>query len=242
MRNRSGSQPAAGRAPPSSGSASRARPWRCAMPPAGLKPIVVRRSARDSRGCARTITRPTGSVALTSSLPVEVLMKSAPACIATIEARVDVAQRRQVAGRRGSPSYARRRRLRASPRPRRRAPASPAVEHMRAGDDDVDLARALGDRIADLGEALRQAASGRPGKPVATEATGMPEPSERLHRRRDHASDRRRPRRPSAARRRGRAPRRYRRAAGGAPWRRAGARGPACRRRRASSGRCSARP
>ena len=32
------------------------------------------------------MTRLTGSVALTSSLPVEVLMKSAPACIATIEA------------------------------------------------------------------------------------------------------------------------------------------------------------
>ena len=32
------------------------------------------------------MARPTGSVALTLSLPVEVLMKSAPAIIATIEA------------------------------------------------------------------------------------------------------------------------------------------------------------
>jgi hypothetical protein len=32
------------------------------------------------------MTRLTGSVALTSSLPVDVLMKSAPACIDTIEA------------------------------------------------------------------------------------------------------------------------------------------------------------
>ncbi len=36
---------------------------------------------------ARTMTRLTGSVALTASLPVEVLMKSEPAIIATIEAR-----------------------------------------------------------------------------------------------------------------------------------------------------------
>ena len=36
---------------------------------------------------ARTITRLTGSVAFTASLPVEVLMKSEPAIIATIEAR-----------------------------------------------------------------------------------------------------------------------------------------------------------
>ncbi len=34
------------------------------------------------------MARPTGSVALTLSLPVEVLMKSAPAIIATIEASV----------------------------------------------------------------------------------------------------------------------------------------------------------
>lgn len=39
---------------------------------------------------ARHITRPTGSMAFTPSLPVEVLMKSAPAIIATREARYTV--------------------------------------------------------------------------------------------------------------------------------------------------------
>ena len=50
---------------------------------------------------------------------------------------------------------------------------------MGAGDDDVDLVRAFADRIADLGEALLSGV--RPaGKPVATEATGMPEPASAL--------------------------------------------------------------
>ena len=47
---------------------------------------------------------------------------------------------------------------------------------MGAGDDDVDLARALADRIGDLGEPRCSGVSPA-GKPVATEATGIPEPS-----------------------------------------------------------------
>jgi len=51
-------------------------------PPAGLKPTAMPVSSAYSR-IARVMTRPTGNVALTDSLPVEVLMKSAPAIIAT---------------------------------------------------------------------------------------------------------------------------------------------------------------
>ena len=61
-----------------------------------------------------------------------------------------------------------------------------AVEHMGAGDDDVDLvARPRRPRIRSR-RAAAAAASGRRERRSATEATGMPEPSSALHRRRDH--------------------------------------------------------
>src|SRR5439155_287318 len=56
------------------------------IPPAGLKPTAIPVSCAYSR-IARVMTRLTGSVALTASLPVDVLMKSAPAIIATKLAR-----------------------------------------------------------------------------------------------------------------------------------------------------------
>src|SRR5579871_5490061 len=56
------------------------------IPPAGLKPTAMPVSCAYSR-MARVITNPTGSVALVVSLPVEVLMKSAPAIMATTLAR-----------------------------------------------------------------------------------------------------------------------------------------------------------
>ena len=56
------------------------------MPPAGLKPAAIPVRSAYSR-MARTITRPTGSVAFTASFPVDVLMKSAPAIMATRLAR-----------------------------------------------------------------------------------------------------------------------------------------------------------
>src|SRR5467141_1236765 len=56
------------------------------MPPAGLKPTAIPVSCAYSR-MARVMTRLTGSVALTVSLPVDVFMKSAPAIIATTLAR-----------------------------------------------------------------------------------------------------------------------------------------------------------
>src|SRR5436309_3183147 len=52
------------------------------IPPAGLNPTAMPVSCAYSR-IARAITKPTGSVALVGSLPVEVLMKSAPAIMAT---------------------------------------------------------------------------------------------------------------------------------------------------------------
>src|SRR6266404_2825516 len=56
------------------------------IPPAGLKPTAMPVSSAYSR-IARVITTPTGNTAFTASFPVEVLMKSAPAIIATRLAR-----------------------------------------------------------------------------------------------------------------------------------------------------------
>ena len=56
------------------------------MPPAGLTPTCRPVAARKSR-TASSITRVTGRVAAPGTLPVEVLMKSAPASIASQEAR-----------------------------------------------------------------------------------------------------------------------------------------------------------
>src|SRR5216117_2229145 len=56
------------------------------IPPAGLKPIAAAVRISYSR-IMRAMTTPTGSTALTGSLPVDVLMKSAPAIIATMLAR-----------------------------------------------------------------------------------------------------------------------------------------------------------
>ena len=60
-----------------------------------------------------------------------------------------------------------------------------AAEHMSAGDDDVDLARALANRIADLVEPLLQ---GREpgGKAGGDGGDRNPRTLERLHRGRDH--------------------------------------------------------
>ena len=52
------------------------------IPPAGLNPTAIPVCCAYSR-IARTMTRLTGSVAFVGSLPVEVLMKSAPAIMAT---------------------------------------------------------------------------------------------------------------------------------------------------------------
>src|SRR5438445_609036 len=56
------------------------------IPPAGLNPTAWPVSSRYSR-IWRVITTPTGRVAFTASLPVDVLMKSAPAIIAARLAR-----------------------------------------------------------------------------------------------------------------------------------------------------------
>ena len=93
-------------------------------------------------------------------------------------ARADVAQRPEIAGgenrlqMRRPAGFAHRRDLVVE-----RLPV--AVEHMCAGDDDVDLARAVLDRVA---ISARRCFSGvsPAGKPVATDATGMPEPASAL--------------------------------------------------------------
>ncbi|MNV82699.1 hypothetical protein D3C71_1764500 [compost metagenome] len=59
------------------------------MPPAGLKPTF----ALDSR-MARNMMSAASSVALTETLPVEVLMKSAPAAIASSDERLTSAMSR----------------------------------------------------------------------------------------------------------------------------------------------------
>ncbi len=56
------------------------------IPPAGFIPTATPVSRSKSR-IASSITSPTGRVAAGCTLPVEVLMKSAPAAIANIEAR-----------------------------------------------------------------------------------------------------------------------------------------------------------
>ena len=56
------------------------------MPPAGFTPTWRPVASRKSR-TASSITRVTGSVAAGATLPVEVLMKSPPASMASHEAR-----------------------------------------------------------------------------------------------------------------------------------------------------------
>ena len=122
-------------------SVSQSSDWRAVRrPPAGLNPTAMPVRSWYSR-IARVITRPTGSVALTGSLPVEVLMKSAPAIMATRLARATLrsvprspvpedhlAVRRSTGLLEGCDLLV------------KTMPVS--SEHVRAGDDDVDLIRA----------------------------------------------------------------------------------------------------
>ena len=165
MRKRSGSQPVARRAPPSSGSGSRARPWPCEMPPAGLKPIStpVRSQIVADHAHHHELT---GSVALTSSLPVEVLMKSAPAIMQTIDALRDVAQRLQVAGAEDRLQMRIAAGRAKSPAPRRRAPASRRSAHAARVMTMSISARAVRDRRLDLLEPQRRCGMSPAGKPV----------------------------------------------------------------------------
>ena len=183
------------------------------------------------------MTRLTGSVALTSSLPVEVLMKSAPAIIATMQARATLrsvfrSPVARIAFRCAAPQASRKARDLVV----ERLPV--AGQHMRAGDDDVDLARRRRRPRADLGDALRQRRQAGREAGGDRRRPGCRVPSSAFTAGADHGrvdadrADRRR--------RVGQAERvdAGRGGAAGAPWRRGGARGPACRRRRAWSGRC----
>ena len=98
---------------------------------------------------ARIMTRLTGNVALISSLPVEVLMKSVPAIIATMQRAIDIAQAFEITGAEdafkmgwtasaanGDDLFIKRLPL--------------LVENMRAGDDHVDLARTFSDSVTNF--------------------------------------------------------------------------------------------
>ena len=65
------------------------------IPPAGLYPTAIPVRSAYSR-IARTITSDTGSVAFTASFPVDVLIKSAPAIIATQLALATFRKRQQI--------------------------------------------------------------------------------------------------------------------------------------------------
>ena len=109
------------------------------MPPAGLNPTAMPVCCAYSR-IARTITRLTGSVALVGSFPVEVLMKSAPAIIATTLARATLRKVSKIACAENALSCERAARLfEGGDFVVKRLPSS--AEDVRSGDDDVNLVR-----------------------------------------------------------------------------------------------------
>ena len=110
------------------------------MPPAGLNPTAMPVCCAYSR-IARTITRLTGSVAFVASFPVEVLMKSAPAIMATTLARATLRKRQKIA-RSQDDLHMRHAAglLESCDFVVQRLPAP--AENMGARDDDIDLLRA----------------------------------------------------------------------------------------------------
>ncbi len=144
------------------------------MPPAGLKPTLKPVASR----CARTIramTRPTGRVALVGSLPVEVLMKSAPACMDT---RLALAMLVSVA----SSPVPRMTFMWASPQASRkartssyRASHSPRSTRPRVMTMSISLAPSATEAWISARRSFMGLSPA--GKPVDTAATGIPEPS-----------------------------------------------------------------
>src|SRR5436190_1021370 len=144
------------------------------MPPAGLKPIVDPVRVSYSR-IIRAITTPTGSTAFTDSLPVDVLMKSAPAIIATMLARatlVSVARSPvpRIAFMCARPQASRNARTSAYS-----AGQSPVRTCARVITMSISCAPAATEACT----SSRRCANGLSpaGKPVETAATGMPDPS-----------------------------------------------------------------
>src|SRR5437762_103549 len=100
------------------------------------------------------MTTPTGSVAFTASLPVDVLMKSAPAIMATWLARATFTRVARSPVPRitfmwASPQACRKARTSSYGLPR-------SGQRVRARDHHVDLLRPRGDRCLDLFDALGQ--------------------------------------------------------------------------------------
>src|SRR5205814_749104 len=126
------------------------------------------------RGHAELITTPTGSVALTGSLPVDVLMKSAPAIIATWLARATCASVARSPLPRitfmcAGPHASRNSRISSYS-----ASQSPASACARVITTSISRAPAATDaRISSTRWGRRLSPAGNPGE---TAATGMPEP------------------------------------------------------------------
>ena len=152
------------------------------IPPAGLNPTAMPVSCAYSR-IARVMTKPTGSVALVGSFPVEVLMKSAPAIMATKLARATL------------------RSVSRSPVPRMTfICAEPAglfergnlvvkglpfaAKHMSAGDDHIDIIGSRFDRTANFRNAFsqRRESCGKSGGDRGhAHAAAFERPHRRLH-------------------------------------------------------------
>src|SRR5256885_16594522 len=143
------------------------------MPPAGLNPTAAPIRISYSR-IMRVITTPTGSTALTGSLPVDVLMKSAPAIIATMLARatlVSVARSPvpRIAFMCARPQASRNARTSAY-----NAGRSPVRTCARVMTMSISCAPAATEACT---SSSRCANGFRPaGNPVETAATGIPEP------------------------------------------------------------------
>src|SRR6266581_7509982 len=144
------------------------------MPPAGLKPTAASVRVSYSR-IMRAMTTPTGSTALMGSLPVDVLMKSAPAIIATMLARatlVSVASSPvpRIAFMCARPQASRNARTSAY-----KAGQSPVRTCARVMTMSISCAPAATEACT---SSSRCAKGFRPaGNPVETAATGIPEPA-----------------------------------------------------------------
>ena len=154
-------------------SGSRARPWRCAMPPAGLKPTLIAGAlvVLADRAHHHERDRERGVDAFLAGRGLDEVGAGHHADQRGAARRCAACRARRW---RGSPSCAPRRRPRGRRAPRRRAPASRRSAHAaRVMTMSISL-RAGGDRRLDLARACVSSGVRPAGKPVETAATGMP--------------------------------------------------------------------
>ncbi len=144
------------------------------MPPAGLKPTASPVRSRYSR-MARTMVSPTGRTAFSLSLPVEVLMKSAPAIMQTSEARctlrsVPSSPVARMVFRCASPQASRK--ARTSSYSARHSPRSTCARVM-----TMSISAAPASTEARISSTRWRNGESPAGNPVDTAATGIPLPS-----------------------------------------------------------------